>query len=93
MELVKVSLKKAALIITLSFVLITGINAPHARAHELESSNGVSAIFHIEPDDNPVAGESTVLNLLFSDEAGGFKLSNYNLKVELKQDEKLWRKP
>ena len=63
--------------------------APTVKAHELESNNGVSVIFHIEPDDNPTAGEPTVLNMLFSDKAGGFKISNYALKVELRQGKKL----
>lgn len=84
----KFTLKQVLLVLPM-YLLIMGTTIPSVSAHELESNNGVSVIFHIEPDDNPTAGEPTVLNMLYSHEAGGFKISNYTLKVELHQGDTL----
>ena len=56
---------------------------PVASAHVLDSNNGVSAILHIKPDDNPIAGKSVPINFLFSNDVGGFTLNNYHVQLRL----------
>lgn len=54
-------------------------------AHELEESNGVNAVFHINPDDNPVAGTEKVgVYFLFARRDGQFALSDYKLSLNVK---------
>ncbi|MBC7707748.1 hypothetical protein H7Y63_00815 [Polaromonas sp.] len=58
-----------------------------ASAHVLESDNGVSAILHLVPDDRPIAGKELPINLLFSNDVGGFKLNDYKVQVRLLEDD------
>lgn len=73
----------------LAILLLVSVAMPTASAHYLESDNGVSAIFHIKPDDRPVTGKSTEIRYLFSDEAGGFSLNNYKVDFTLSKDDKV----
>ena len=56
-------------------------------AHELEQSNGISAVLHIPPDDNPLAGKKTVLNVAYGDKAQKFSLENCSCFISVVQNE------
>jgi hypothetical protein len=73
----------------LAFLILISAVMPTASAHYLESDNGVSAIFHIKPDDRPVTGKPTPIRYLFSDENGGFGLNNYKVDFTLSKDDKV----
>lgn len=64
---------------------ITALIAP-VSAHVLQSNNGVSAILHLKPDDNPIAGKPIPVNFLFSNDVGGFSLNHYDIRLDLVQD-------
>ena len=57
--------------------------APLASAHDLEENNGTAVALHVEPDDKPVAGTPTELELLFSKNVGGFQMNNYIIKLQV----------
>lgn len=73
----------------LALLILFSVADPTVSAHYLESDNGISAIFHIKPDDRPVTGKPTVINYLFSDEAGGFSLNDYKVNFALIKDDKV----
>lgn len=54
-----------------------------AQAHVLQSNNGVSAVLHIVPDDDPVAGIATEIGLEFNSTLPQFDLTNYNVVITL----------
>jgi|GEM_PF-2340693 len=54
-----------------------------AQAHVLKQSNGVGAVLHIAPDDDPVAGELTSIGLDFSSSVAGFNLDRYAVAVSI----------
>lgn len=54
--------------------VLATVNGGSAWAHELEQDNGISAVLHIAPDDNPVAGRDTPLDLAFTSQQPGFDL-------------------
>ena len=74
----------SAAIALVVLVIVSGSSAP-VSAHVLESNNGVSAILHIKPDDNPTGGKAVPVNLLFSNDIGGFSLNNYQVQLSLLQ--------
>ncbi len=78
-------------ILTIGLALLSGLStsAVPALAHVLESDNGVSAILHIKPDDRPVAEKPITINLLFSNDVGGFSLDNYNVKLFVLQNKQV----
>jgi hypothetical protein len=45
-----------------------------ASAHVLKENNGISAVLHMPPDDDPVAGRPVELDLSFGDDSGHFSL-------------------
>lgn len=45
-----------------------------ASAHVLKEGQGVSAVLHIPPEDNPVAGQPTELDISFGDKNNNFSL-------------------
>lgn len=57
-----------------------------ASAHVLKEDNGMSAVLHIPPDDNPVGAEETELDLSFSNDAQTFSLQDCDCQVIVKRD-------
>ena len=49
--------------------------APAASAHILESDGSISAIMHIDPDDNPVVGQAATFSLQFRDQDNRFNIT------------------
>jgi len=60
-----------------------------ASAHVLQENNGVSAVLHIDPDDNPEAAVPTKLQLAFGEQNGTFSLKQAShLRVDVLQQGK-----
>lgn len=53
-------------------------------AHTLESDGGIGGVLHIQPDDNPIAGVQTSMNIAIKDGAGKFKAQDCNCNYEFK---------
>ncbi len=80
------------LIIVLSISLLlalcsTAMSPWLASAHVLESSNGVGAIIHIDPDDDPIAGERSVFYFEFKDKNDKFLASDCDCTMTVRQDD------
>jgi hypothetical protein len=63
-------------ILAASFLPATAV-----RAHVATEDNGISALMHIEPNDNPVNGESATYVFTFSDEYSDFDLHDCDCRV------------
>ena len=84
MKKVKFKFMSACLLFTL-----VAMSVPlAAMAHVLKEDNGISAVLHIPPEDNPVSGHKTELDLSFSD-ANNFSLTYCKCKVLVKDSGKL----
>jgi hypothetical protein len=59
-----------------------------ASAHVLKVDGTIGAVLHVEPDDDPVAGTPSKLELEFDDTTGTFKMSNCICKIEIRQSGK-----
>ncbi len=55
-----------------------------ASAHVLKVDGNISAVLHINPDDNPISGTPTAYALYFNDDTGRFSLSECNCTVTVK---------
>ena len=62
-----------------------------AAAHILEHDNGVSAVLHIEPADNPVAAQPTPLRFEFANDFGSFRLADYDTKLVVLENNRFVR--
>jgi len=62
-----------ALSVMVLMAIVGTANTPVA-AHELKEDNGVSAVLHISPDDNPKSGQDTLLYFAFDAENPKFDL-------------------
>jgi hypothetical protein len=56
-----------------------------ASAHVLKEDNGISAVLHIDPDDDPIAAQPTPVGVAFSAD-GGFSLQDCNCYVHIVSD-------
>lgn len=63
--------------------------AGSAGAHVLEQDNGVSAVLHIEPTDDPVAARPTPLQFEFANNVGSFRLADYDTKLVVIENNRL----
>jgi hypothetical protein len=55
-----------------------------ASAHVLKQDNGISAVLHIPPEDNPEAGQVTDFDLSFGDASNAFSLPDCRCQVTVK---------
>ncbi len=79
-----------AFLASISVALLSLLLAPnYASAHILEENNGVSAILHIPPDDNPIAAQKTTLSFEIKQTGGGLSVKNCDCTVSIKHDGKL----
>ena len=53
-------------------------------AHELNEDQGISAVMHIIPDDNPVTDRETQINFEFKNENPGFDLATCSCQIAVK---------
>lgn len=56
-------------------------------AHELEQDNGISAVLHIPPDDNPVAAKKTQINIAYGDKNKKFSLKKCSCTISVVRNE------
>ncbi len=57
--------------------------APTAQAHELKSDGSISALLHINPDDDPIAGQPSELLFLINDKNKKFKAEECDCKASV----------
>jgi hypothetical protein len=69
-------------------VAIMALSPAIAEAHVLKEDNGISSVLHIDPDDNPIAGSKTTLELQFGNSSGDFSLNNYHIGIKVSEDNK-----
>jgi len=69
-------------------VLLCGLafGSGSASAHQLKGNNGYTAVMHIDPDDDPTAGEPTVLNFLIGKDKGSYNQNDYDISVAISSD-------
>lgn len=74
------------LVLSLAVFFVFGLPQTVA-AHELKENNGVSAVLHIAPDDNPVSGQETLLYFVFSSTNPRFDLAYCKCQVSYQSSE------
>lgn len=63
-------------------------------AHTLDTNNGVGAVMHIEPDDDPIALAKSIFFLEFKDESGKFSFIGCNCEASIyAQGKKIFSQP
>lgn len=67
------------LLATCGLLLMSGV----ADAHSLQSDKGYTAVMHIDPDDDPLAGQPTVINFLIGKDGGSYNQNNYSIAVDI----------
>lgn len=72
-------MKRATMFLALLSIVVT-TPAPVA-AHVSQSNNGVSAVLHILPDDNPVAAEQTYMQFSFGNSDELFRVKDCGCKL------------
>lgn len=86
-------LKNIALSVIL---LLTALFFPQNQslAHELKSEGKISALIHINPDDDPIAGQNSEILFLISDKDKKFQAENCNCVASvIENDEVLFTSP
>lgn len=63
----------------MSFLLV----APLAKAHFLVENNNVGVLIHIDPNDEPVAGQKSTLHLFFQTKKGASKILDCSCTLEI----------
>jgi len=76
---------KKALLYGLALCLVLVALPQTAAAHVLKENNGVAVVLHIAPDDNPMAGQDTTLELSFGSDNGAFSLAHCNCMLAVRQ--------
>lgn len=74
---------KITLSILIFFSIILAFHPAKALAHFVKADNGIGAVLHIDPEDDPIAGEQTTMFLEFKDTAGKFDIANCICKVTI----------
>lgn len=57
------------------------ILAPPAQSHFVKSDSGIGAVLHVDPGDDPIAGEPSKIIFEFKDIENRFDLSNCDCKI------------
>jgi len=65
-----------------------GFSVPVA-AHVEAGNNGVSAVMHIAPDDNPTAGQPTLIIFYMSGQGQNFSVASCGCQLEVRKDGKV----
>lgn len=69
-----------------------GFSGGVAQAHSLKNNNGFSAVMHIDPDDDPLANQPTVLNFLIGNQKLHYTQTDYRNSVTISANGKLLKK-
>lgn len=86
---------KSARYLTVGTLLVFGTALSlqsNAGAHVLRQGNGISALLHIPPIDQPRAGETTDLYVSFGDKNKTFNLQNCRCTVAIEKEDKVLTK-
>jgi hypothetical protein len=76
-------IKSLGLLVVFSGLLLSsGI----AEAHQLKSDHGYTAVMHIDPDDDPSAGEPSVINFLIGKDGASYNQNKYDIAVDISAD-------
>jgi hypothetical protein len=67
-------------------LLLVGLWVAPTQAHVLEADGGISAVLHMPPDDAPIAGKATYINLAFASGDPDFNISDYQIQVSLQRN-------
>lgn len=68
--------------------------AGQANAHVLESDGTIGAVLHIDPDDDPIAGEETGIYFDFKDKTNRYKNEDCICQLVIEQDgQVIYEKP
>lgn len=70
----------------LGLSMLFSLGASPVLAHELVKNTVVGAVIHISPDDDPVAGEPTILYIEFKDTTGKFRPEDCDCTVSILED-------
>ena len=74
------------LLIFLGFAALVGGAAVPASAHFLKSDRDIGAVLHLDPEDDPIAGQDTPLFFDIKDTAGKFVSDGCNCNVSVSQN-------
>ena len=79
-------LLKSLLLSILLTPLVVGLSAGVASAHVLKQDNGITGVLHIPPEDNPLAGQPTELDVSFDSVGNVFNITHCDCKVVIKNN-------
>ncbi len=74
------------LIFFTSYIFLFFIFAFPVQAHVLKTDNSVGAVIHIDPEDDPIAGEVSNIYFEFKDKNGDFKASECDCQFIVKKE-------
>lgn len=78
-------MKRAIFFLVLPFLLIS---SNEVVAHTSDTSESVSVLMHVEPDDRPLAEQSTILHFQIEDTSHKFSIKNCNCTVTISSNGK-----
>lgn len=78
-------IKKLKFLLLLFIACIGNISPAYVLAHETQSDGEIGAILHIDPNDDPVAGEPATLYFEFTDMREKLNLNSCDCKVVIKK--------
>lgn len=87
-------MKKFLVVIIVAFYLINFRAVNEIHAHEIESDDSVIATFHIEPNDNPIAGNVSEIKISFFDRVSEFDATKCDCDIAISSNGiEIFRKP
>lgn len=72
-------MRKTFLLLFLTLIIFV----PQVSAHVLETENSIGGVLHIEPEDNPIAGEPSAIILDIKDTQNKFSSTNCNCTLTI----------
>jgi len=79
---------KRFLILCISLVAGLTIFVPAVSAHVLKTDGSIGAVMHIDPDDDPIAGQPATFFFELKDKQNQFKAADCNCTVTITQNDK-----
>jgi hypothetical protein len=76
-------MKKVTALLLILFSVTCHLSPPTSLAHFVKSDAGIGAILHVDPGDDPVAGERSNIILEFKDTNNIFNLDNCVCKINV----------
>ncbi len=76
---------RVASVIALAMVMVLVQSGQYAYAHVLESDGSVGAILHIDPGDDPIAGEKSGFYFDFKDKTDRFRVQDCDCRLVIER--------